>query len=46
MRLEAKSKAGYYPTPLNVVDKICSYMQVNGSGIYRMLDPCCGTGEP
>jgi 16S rRNA G966 N2-methylase RsmD len=47
MRLEGRTKAGFYPTPLCVVDRICSYItNPNGSGNYRILDPCCGTGEP
>ncbi|MEK6921889.1 MAG: DUF6094 domain-containing protein, partial [Nanoarchaeota archaeon] len=47
MRLEGKSKAGFYPTPLNMVERICSFIKhSNGSGNYRILDPCCGTGEP
>jgi len=43
MRLEARIKMGYYPTPLPVVDRIrtfLSYPQENVS----FLDPCCGEG--
>ena len=47
MRLEGRTIAGFYPTPLNVVDKVCSYIiHPNGSGDYRIIDPCCGNGEP
>jgi len=46
MRLEGRSKAGFYPTPVHIVEMISSYLGVNGSAYYRILDPCCGTGEP
>jgi len=47
MRLEGRAIAGFYPTPLSVIDSICTYIfHPNGGGNYRIIDPCCGTGEP
>jgi hypothetical protein len=46
MRLAGRSKAGFYPTPIHIVEKISSYFSADGSTYYRILDPCCGTGEP
>jgi len=46
MRLEAQAKAGFYPTPPKVVDIIQSWIGENKPGPRRLLDPCCGTGEP
>ena len=43
MRLEARVKMGYYPTPLIVVESIKSFIQFpEGASI---LDPCCGEGD-
>ncbi|MCK5612328.1 SAM-dependent DNA methyltransferase, partial [Candidatus Pacearchaeota archaeon] len=46
MRLEGRSKAGFYPTPITIVETITSHIRLNGSRHCRLLDPCCGTGEP
>ena len=46
MRLEAQAKAGFYPTPPEVVDIIQSWIGDKKPGPRRLLDPCCGTGEP
>ena len=46
MRLEAQAKAGFYPTPPNVVDIIKTWIGEKKPGLRRLLDPCCGTGEP
>ena len=42
MRLEGKSKAGYYPTPLPVARLIGSCLTTEGTPY--LLDPCCGPG--
>ena len=46
MRLEAQAKAGFYPTPPKVVDIIQSWIGEKKPGPRRLLDTCCGTGEP
>src|SRR4030095_6612364 len=46
MRLEAQAKAGFYPTPSKVVDIIKTGFGDKMPGPRRLLDPCCGTGEP
>ncbi|HWP23114.1 MAG TPA: DUF6094 domain-containing protein [Candidatus Binatia bacterium] len=46
MRLEAQAKAGFYPTPPGVVDIIKTWFGEKTKGPRRLLDPCCGTGEP
>src|SRR6266568_3859440 len=46
MRLEAQAKAGFYPTPTEVVDIIKTWIGEKMPGPRRLLDPCCGTGEP
>ena len=46
MRLEAQAKAGFYPTPSKVVDIIKTWIGEKKPGPRRLLDPCCGTGEP
>jgi predicted RNA methylase len=46
MRLEAQAKAGFYPTPSTVVDIIKSWIGEKMPGPRRLLDPCCGKGEP
>jgi predicted RNA methylase len=46
MRLEAQAKAGFYPTPLKVVEIIQTWIGEKNTGLRRLLDPCCGTGEP
>ena len=42
MRLEGQSKAGYYPTPLEVAQLIGSCLTLGGTA--HLLDPCCGPG--
>jgi predicted RNA methylase len=46
MRLEAQAKAGFYPTPPEVVNIIQTWIGEKKPGPRRLLDPCCGTGEP
>jgi predicted RNA methylase len=46
MRLEAQAKAGFYPTPPKVVEIIQTWIGEKKPGLRRLLDPCCGTGEP
>jgi predicted RNA methylase len=46
MRLEAQAKAGFYPTPPRVVDIIKTWIGEKTTGPRRVLDPCCGPGEP
>jgi predicted RNA methylase len=46
MRLEAQAKAGSYPTPAKVVDMIKTWIGEKTPGPRRLLDPCCGTGDP
>jgi predicted RNA methylase len=46
MRLEAQAKAGFYPTPSKVVDIIKTWIGEKTPGPRRLLDPCCGTGDP
>jgi len=47
MRLAAQAKAGFYPTPEPVYQIIAKYLSCpSGKGVARLLDPCCGTGEP
>ena len=46
MRLEAQAKAGFYPTPPEVVEIIQTWIGEKTPGLRRLLDPCCGTGEP
>lgn len=45
MRLAARAKAGFYPTPLSVVERIIRWINP-GTGALRILDPCCGLGDP
>jgi predicted RNA methylase len=46
MRLEAQAKAGFYPSPAEVVEIIQTWIGEKAPGRRRLLDPCCGTGEP
>ena len=52
MRLAGQLKGGYYPTPPRVVDYIRSLLMApirygrNRDDIVRLLDPCCGPGDP
>jgi SAM-dependent methyltransferase len=46
-RLESTAKAGYYPTPLSVVERIAALIRPAAHSprqAVRLLDPCCGTG--
>ena len=42
-RLASKAKAGFYPTPLSVLESIKQVLKITPSA--RMLDPCCGEGK-
>jgi len=46
MRTQGKMKAGFYPTPAEVVDLIADFIKrpLFHEGI-RFLDPCAGEGE-
>ena len=43
MRLEAKIKMGYYPTPVSVVERIKTFISFTDNN--TILDPCCGEGN-
>jgi hypothetical protein len=43
MRLEARIKMGYYPTPLSVIDR-ARYFLLFPEDNVNFLDPCCGEG--
>jgi hypothetical protein len=43
MRLEAKIKMGYYPTPLSVVERVRSFLRFPDDNV-NLFDPCCGEG--
>lgn len=43
MRLEAKAKAGFYPTPPRVVNLILNHLHTHGKP--TILDPCAGEGD-
>jgi hypothetical protein len=43
MRLEARIKMGYYPTPLSVIDRV-RYSLTFPADNVNFLDPCCGEG--
>lgn len=43
MRLEARVKMGYYPTPSSVVERIKTF--IKASEDTTILDPCCGEGN-
>ena len=47
MRLEGIAKAGYYPTPSSVVERVGALIRParhSPRQALRLLDPCCGTG--
>jgi tRNA1(Val) A37 N6-methylase TrmN6 len=44
MRLAARIKMGYYPTPLSVTNRIKSFISVSDNQKINALDPCCGEG--
>lgn len=47
MRLEGVAKAGYYPTPPSVVERVAALIRPARSTprqVVRLLDPCCGIG--
>jgi hypothetical protein len=47
VRLEAVAKAGYYPTPPSVVERVAGLVRPAHPATrqaVRLLDPCCGTG--
>src|SRR3990170_8399347 len=46
-RLESMAKAGYYPTPLSIVERIAALIRPMAHSprqAIRLLDPCCGMG--
>ncbi len=46
-RLESVAKAGYYPTPPSVVERVAALIRPahpTTRQAVRLLDPCCGTG--
>lgn len=43
MRLAGQEKVGFYPTPSITVELLSSWFKAQG--FWRLLDPCCGTGE-
>ncbi len=45
MRLDAVSKAGFYPTPLELANYIVQVISKKSSRQISILDPCCGDGE-
>jgi len=42
-RIGAQIKAGYYPTPIEAVEMICSFVQ-SEEAEARIFDPCAGEG--
>ncbi len=46
MRLEAQAKVGFYPKPSEIVQILKTFIGEKKPGPKRLLDPCCGTGEP
>ncbi len=48
MRLEAVAKAGHYPTPPAVVERLARALvgpEAARGHTVRLLDPCCGAGD-
>jgi len=43
MRLEAKIKMGYYPTPVSVIERIKTFISFTDDN--TLFDPCCGEGN-
>ena len=46
-RPESVAKAGYYPTPPSVVERVSALIRPashSSRQAMRLLDPCCGTG--
>lgn len=43
-RLASVEKAGFYPTPLEETDLICSRLTTGVGSRIAILDPCCGEG--
>ena len=43
MRLEARVKMGYYPTPIPVVERIKTFIRFTDDS--TIFDPCCGEGN-
>lgn len=51
MRLAARAKAGFYPTPPSIVERIIGWIKpgpepAGRPGLLKILDPCCGLGGP
>ncbi len=46
LRLKAKARGGFYPTPDRVTQWLRSWLRADsGRGELRVCDPCCGTGR-
>jgi len=46
MRLQAKARGGYYPTPERITHWLRAWLRAeNGRGEVRACDPCCGPGR-
>jgi hypothetical protein len=48
MRLEGKTKAGYYPTPPEVIDEMVNAIErgrITSPRYSSLLEPCCGDGR-
>jgi len=43
-RLAAIEKGEFYPTPLARLDDILPLIHLDGEGLFRLFDPCCGEG--
>lgn len=43
-RLESQIKAGFFPTPPEIVKMICTFIRAD-EPTGRLLDPCCGAGN-
>jgi len=44
-RLASIEKAGFYPTPPSVFERVAGHVHPSEKG-GRLLDPCCGDGKP
>lgn len=44
-RLASDAKMGFYPTPSQTLDHISRYLEAEGEGNIKLLDPCCGEGR-
>lgn len=46
-RLESQIKLGYFKTPIEVVNTISTFLDIEDDATpgVRIIDPCCGTGQ-